>query len=70
MAESKKKRFSPSEAWQEARELVVAHRWRLLLGACLMIINRLVGLVLPASTKFLIDDVVGKQRTDLLVPIA
>lgn len=70
MAESKKKRFSPSEAWQEARELVVAHRWRLLLGACLMIINRLVGLVLPASTKFLIDDVVGKQRADLLVPIA
>jgi subfamily B ATP-binding cassette protein MsbA len=28
------------------------------------------SLVLPASSKFLIDDVVGKGRTDLLMPIA
>jgi ABC-type multidrug transport system fused ATPase/permease subunit len=70
MAEPKKKRFNPSEAWREAKELVVAHRWRLLLGAVLMIVNRLVGLVLPASTKFLIDDVIGKQNAALLVPIA
>ena len=27
------------------------------------------GLVLPASTKFLIDDVIGKRRTDLLLPL-
>ncbi len=70
MAESKKKRFNPSAAMREAKELVKAHRSRLLLGGVLMIINRLVGLVLPASTKFLIDDVIGKQRTDLLMPIA
>ncbi len=70
MAEPKKKRFNPSEAWREAKELVVAHRWRLLLGAVLMIVNRLVGLVLPASTKFLIDDVIGKQNAALLIPIA
>ena len=36
----------------------------------LMIINRVVGLVLPASSKYLIDDVVLKQRSDLLVPLA
>src|ERR687897_227753 len=35
-----------------------------------MLINRVSGLVLPASSKFLIDDVVGKGRADLLVPLA
>src|SRR5262245_38406380 len=70
MAEQKKKRFNPSEAWREAKELVLAHRWRLLRGGVLMSVNRLVGLVLPASTKFLIDDVIGKQNAALLVPIA
>ncbi len=67
---NKKKRVNYSAAWAEARSLVVQHRWRLMLGGVLMIFNRLVGLVLPASTKFLIDDVVGKQRADLLLPIA
>ncbi|HMZ21925.1 MAG TPA: ABC transporter ATP-binding protein, partial [Blastocatellia bacterium] len=70
MAEPKKKRFNPSEAWREARELVIAHRRRLALGAVLMMVNRLVGLVLPASTKYLIDDVIGKQNAALLLPIA
>ena len=36
----------------------------------LMIINRLVGLVLPASSKYLIDDVILKQRSELLFPFA
>ncbi|MDQ3009257.1 MAG: ABC transporter ATP-binding protein/permease [Acidobacteriota bacterium] len=66
----KKKRFNPSEAWREAKALVIAHRWRLLLGGVLMIINRLVGLVLPLSTKILIDDVIGKRNADKLMPIA
>jgi len=35
----------------------------------LMAVNRVSGLVLPASTKFLIDDVVGKRRIDLLGPL-
>jgi subfamily B ATP-binding cassette protein MsbA len=34
-----------------------------------MLINRVAGLVLPASTKFLIDDVIGKNRRDLLLPL-
>jgi len=33
-------------------------------------INRAAGLVLPGSTKFLIDDVVQKRRQDLLLPLA
>ncbi|MFN7826821.1 MAG: ABC transporter ATP-binding protein [Acidobacteriota bacterium] len=68
--EKRKKRFSPSAAWRESRELLAAHRWRLLLGAGLMLINRLVGLVLPASSKYLIDEVIGKQRGEYLIPIA
>lgn len=35
-----------------------------------MLVNRLSGLVLPASSKYLIDEVIGKQRSELLVPFA
>ena len=34
-----------------------------------MAVNRAAGLVLPVSTKFLIDDVVGHRRLDLLLPL-
>ena len=57
-------------AWREARELMWAKRGRLAIGFVLMIDNRLAGLVLPASSKFLIDEVVGKGRGDMLVPLA
>ncbi len=36
------------------------------LGFVLMVIGRVAGLVLPASTKFLIDDVIGKRQPELL----
>ena len=35
-----------------------------------MLINRLAGLVLPTSSKFLIDDVIGRGRAELLLPLA
>jgi len=38
-------------------------------GLFLMAINRVCGLALPYSTKFLIDDVLAKGRHDLLLPI-
>jgi ABC-type multidrug transport system fused ATPase/permease subunit len=49
--------------------LVRPRRWLLLGGFVLMAINRVAGLVLPASTKYLIDDVLGKGRKDLLPPL-
>ena len=61
---------STSGAWDEARELMWAHRYRLALGMTLMLANRLAGLVLPASSKFLIDDVIANQRTELLATLA
>src|SRR5215212_5368662 len=69
MPETKRK-IRWSSAWADARELIWAHRRRLMLGAGLMIINQAMGLVLPASTKYLIDQVIGKGRPDLLWKIA
>ena len=70
MTEPKKKKIRWSSAWSDARELVWAHRYRLAVGAVLMIVNQSMGLVLPASTKYLIDVVIVKGRTDLLWNIA
>src|SRR5436305_5429066 len=69
MAKEKKK-IHWSAAWADARKLIWAHRTRLALGAVLMLVNQAMGLVLPASTKYLIDVVIGKGRTDLLWKIA
>jgi len=44
-------------------------RGMLALGFVLMLINRLAGFVLPYSSKFLIDDVVGKHHTEILRPL-
>ena len=70
LEDQKKKRVTPAAAWRDARELVWAHRYRLALGMLLMIVNRLVGLVLPASSKYLIDEVILKHRAELLLPLA
>jgi ABC-type multidrug transport system fused ATPase/permease subunit len=67
---SKKKKKMTSAAWQEAKRLIWARRGRLSLGLALMLVNRLSGLVLPATSKYLIDDVIGKGRADLLMPLA
>ncbi len=66
----KKKPFNKSAAWREARELLYAHRRRLLLGLALMLVSRLAGVVLPALSKVVIDEVIGKSRAELLLPIA
>src|SRR5580765_6358934 len=66
----KKKKVSASDAWREARELLWFHRSRLALGLGLMLISRLAGLVLPASSKYLVDEVLTKRRHDLLLPFA
>jgi subfamily B ATP-binding cassette protein MsbA len=70
IAMEKKKRVTLSSAWSDARELIWEHRYRLALGMMLMIFNRLAGLVLPASSKYVIDEVVMKHRGELLVPLA
>lgn len=70
MAEAKKKRINYRSAWAEARAIVWKARGRLALGAVLMIASRLSGLALPASSRYIVDDVLGKQRYELLPLIA
>jgi subfamily B ATP-binding cassette protein MsbA len=65
-----KQRPNMSNAWREARSLVWGNRGKLGLGLVLMLVNRVAGLVLPASSKVLIDQIIGQHRADLLVPLA
>jgi len=53
------------EIWQ----LIRPRRALMMLGFGLMIVNRVSGLILPYSTKYLIDDVVGKRYFRLLYPL-
>jgi subfamily B ATP-binding cassette protein MsbA len=53
----------------EVWALVRPRRWIIAAGLALMVVNRLSGLVLPASTKFLIDDVIGKRHIAMLAPL-
>lgn len=64
------KKINYSNALAEARELVWKHRWRLAFGLLLMLVSRALGLVMPASTKFVIDDIIGKGRAELLPVVA
>ncbi|MBZ2183770.1 MAG: ABC transporter ATP-binding protein/permease [Bryobacter sp.] len=65
-----KKKINYSKALAETRQLLWTHRWRLAFGLSLMLISRSLSLVLPASTKFLIDEVIGKSRQELLWLVA
>jgi subfamily B ATP-binding cassette protein MsbA len=66
----KKKKPDYRNAWAEARVIMWHYRWRLALGLSLMLVSRLAGLVLPASSKLLIDEVIGKHRVELLPRLA
>jgi ABC-type multidrug transport system fused ATPase/permease subunit len=50
-------------------DLVRPRRALLTLGFALMVINRVSGLVLPYSTKFLIDNVIVKRHLEMLKPL-
>jgi subfamily B ATP-binding cassette protein MsbA len=65
-----KRKLDYANAWAEARELIWRHRRRLGAGLLLMLVNRLAGLVLPASSKYLIDHVIGERQIELLGTIA
>jgi ABC-type multidrug transport system fused ATPase/permease subunit len=57
------------ELWPDIREMIRPRRKVLGLGFLLMAIGRPCGLVLPASTKYLIDDVIGKKHVNMLLPL-
>jgi ABC-type multidrug transport system fused ATPase/permease subunit len=55
--------------WPDLREMILPRRKLLAFSFVLMLINRLSSLVLPYSTRFLIDNVIGKRNAQLLTPI-
>jgi ABC-type multidrug transport system fused ATPase/permease subunit len=60
------------QAWKALPDvwaLIHPRRGLLALGFLLMAINRVSGLVLPASTKYFVDNVIGKRQVQLLTPI-
>lgn len=64
-----KKKTPIFKALPEIWALIQPRRALLALGFGLMIINRVSGLILPASTKYLVDDVIGKRHLQLLYPL-
>ncbi len=64
-----KKKVTPG-ALEEARALIWTHRKRLALGLALMVVNRMAGLVLPFTSKYLMDDVITQGQWDLLPTLA
>lgn len=68
--EKKKKKIDYTRAWAEARSLIWSYRWRLLLGLGLMLLSRAASMVLPYSTKFLVDNVFGQRQFEMLKWIA
>ncbi|MCU1230076.1 MAG: putative multidrug export ATP-binding/permease protein, partial [Acidobacteria bacterium] len=54
----------------DAGELVWRSRMRLLIGLPILLVNRAASIILPGTTKYLIDDVIGKGRHDLLWVLA
>jgi ABC-type multidrug transport system fused ATPase/permease subunit len=70
VSDERKRRPDWPSAWREARQIMWRHRGYLAVGLAVMLLNRLAGLVLPTTSKFLIDNVVGKHQAELLVPLA
>jgi ABC-type multidrug transport system fused ATPase/permease subunit len=69
---TKSKSKKVKDAWKNLPhvwELIKPRRGVLALGLVLMAVNRVSGLILPASTKYLVDDVIGKHHIQLLTPI-
>lgn len=59
-------------AWKVMPEVWVLMKKRrgvLALGLFLMAINRVAGLALPASPKYLLDNVIGRHQVNLLLPL-
>ncbi len=70
--ENEQKKQKRKNAWKNLPDvwaLIKPRRGLLALGFMLMAVNRVAGLVLPASTKYFIDNVIGKQQVQLLTPI-
>ena len=69
-SETKKKKINYTGAWAEARKIIWGARWRLLAGSLLLLVSRLASMVLPASTKYIGDEVFTNRNYGLIKWIA
>ena len=70
--ENEDKKQKRKNAWKNLPDvwaLIKPRRGLLALGFVLMAVNRVAGLVLPASTKYFVDNVISKRQVQLLTPI-
>jgi len=67
--QDKQKAKNTWKALPDVWALLKPRRGILALGFILMVVNRIAGLALPASPKYLLDDVIAKHETKLLVPL-
>src|SRR5579863_7320367 len=54
------------ETWRNLYEILRPRRRVLAFGLVVMIVNRVAGLVLPGSTKYLLDNVIASRRYELI----
>jgi len=66
MENKKKRKISFATIGYAFREIILPRKNLVLLGLFLIIINRLSGLVLPGSSKYLMDEVIAKGNQSLL----
>jgi ABC-type multidrug transport system fused ATPase/permease subunit len=59
-----------STAWREAHHLLRRQRGPLLMALLLVVANRLAALALPTASRYVVDEVIGRQRSDRLGLIA
>src|SRR5467141_4219492 len=67
--EQKQKRKNAWKNLPDVWALIRPRRGLLAVGFVLMAVNRVAGLVLPASTKYFVDNFIGKRQIQLLTPI-
>ena len=70
--ESKAKPEKPArlgELLPEVWVFIKPRRALLAVGFAVMAINRMAGLILPASTRYLVDDIIQKRHLQMLVPL-
>jgi len=65
-AKEKKKRLKFSNVWAESRQIIWRHRKQILIGIGLILLSRGAGFVLPASSKFFVDEVILNENLDIL----
>ncbi len=66
MTAKKRKVERLAALWPDIKALLWPRRWTLALGLGLVGVSRVAGVASPAAMKYLIDDVLGERRVELL----